>query len=94
MIAAPAEREILKPAELAAEWGVDHETVLGLIAQGQLKASNISKGRVRPRFLIKRKDVEEFLERRANRKTDPAPQPQPNKRRSRRRANRPAYNPE
>jgi len=45
------------------------EHVLGLIHDGEIEASNVSRSSTRPRWVITRKAVEEFLTRRSNQQT-------------------------
>jgi len=54
------------PGDICKLWGVGIEFVLGLIHDGELKASNVSRSSARPRWLIAESDAGEFLERRSN----------------------------
>lgn len=46
--------------------GVGEATVLGWIASRELKATNVGKGKLRPRWRIAKSDWDEFLDRRSN----------------------------
>ena len=52
----------LTPKQIAEETGISHFTVLSWIRAGKLKAMYVGLGRIRPRYLVDRQDLEEFLE--------------------------------
>ena len=56
----------LTPGDICKLWGVGIEFVLGLIHDGELKASNVSRSSNRPRWLVAEGDASDFLERRSN----------------------------
>lgn len=70
-------KSVLTPPELAKEWGISSDKVLGWIRSGQLKARNVSNG-TRPRYNISRDDLKLFrppaekLVKRSRRKPDPS----------------------
>jgi hypothetical protein len=55
-------REILTPPQVAKQLGVDPNTVIGWIRTSQLKGANVGSGDQRPRYKIKRTDLDDFLE--------------------------------
>ncbi|MBR9800290.1 helix-turn-helix domain-containing protein [bacterium] len=63
------DKAILSPVECARYMGVNRELILRWIHHGKLHASNISEGK-RPRWKIRREDIEAFLAERSNRKPD------------------------
>ena len=60
-----SERQKISPAALARAWGLDPQKILRFIRDGSLRAINISLGHERARFLIDRRDIEEFERARA-----------------------------
>ena len=70
-------KSVLTPPELAREWGISSDKVLGWIRSGQLKARNVSNG-IRPLYKIERDDLKSFrppaekLVKRSRRKPDPS----------------------
>lgn len=54
------ERVHLSPPEVAKRYGVSPDTVRGWIASGLLRATNIGKGKKKPRFRIEPQALEEF----------------------------------
>ena len=52
----------LSPTECAAEIGCKVKHVYKLIATGRLRATNISDSDSQPRWVIRREDLEEFLD--------------------------------
>ncbi len=55
------ERRKVSPPQLAKEWGVATNKVLGLIKSGELRAINLASTKEkRPRYAIDRTDVEAF----------------------------------
>jgi len=55
----PEPKATLTPPQLAKEWGISPDKVLGWIRSGELKARNVSQG-TRPRYLIDREALESF----------------------------------
>ena len=62
-------RTHITPRMVAEQLGVGVEPVLTWIHEGQLKASNVSNSKSRPRWLIAREDVVAFLDSRSNRQS-------------------------
>ena len=63
--ASPTETSVGPPesfttAEVAARWKTNRDKVLGFIRDGELPAINLSRGSERPRFRIRREDLETF----------------------------------
>jgi excisionase family DNA binding protein len=58
---APGNPDILSVPELAIETGTSEDTIRGWITSRQLKASNVANGG-RPRYLIRRADLDAFFE--------------------------------
>ena len=56
---------MLTPPDVARRLAVKPDRVIAWIRSGELRALNVSDGRVRPRFRIDPADLEEFLARRA-----------------------------
>jgi len=56
------ERTTLSPPEVAQQLGVTPETVIGWIKSGALKATNVGKGKARPRYRIQRTNIDLFLQ--------------------------------
>lgn len=56
--------------QVAEELQTTEDSVLGWIHSSKLKASDISNGSIRPRWRIRREDLDEFLD--ARRPTPPA----------------------
>ena len=73
---APPCPDTITPPELAGILGVSADTVLEWIRSSELKASNLNKPGKRPRYVIAKDDLNEFLKRRQ-------PEPKPTKRRKR-----------
>lgn len=64
----PADTPYLSPPEVAALLGVAAIKVTRWILSGELRATDVSTGRkVKPRWRVKRTDLEEFLAGRSNR---------------------------
>ena len=59
-----ADRELLTPAEAAAELRVTAEQIRSLIRRGELAAINVGGGAKRPLYRIGRQALDEFLSRR------------------------------
>lgn len=57
-------RTVLTPPQVAKQLGVDPATVIGWIRSGQLKASNLGKGDLRPRYRVQPGDLDAFLKKR------------------------------
>jgi len=55
------ERNTLSPPEVAQQLGVTPETVIGWIKSGTLKATNVGKGKTRPRYRIQQSNIDLFL---------------------------------
>lgn len=55
----PEPLAMLTPPQLAKEWHISPDKVLGWIRSGELKARNVSQGN-RPRYLIDRETLESF----------------------------------
>lgn len=55
----PESKPTLTPPQLAKEWGISPDKVLGWIRSGELRARNVSQGN-RPRYLIDRETLESF----------------------------------
>ncbi len=55
-------RRKMSPPELAKQWGVSADKIVGFIRSGELRAIDVSsrRGSPRPRFLIDIKDIELF----------------------------------
>jgi Helix-turn-helix domain len=76
MKAQPQQRTKLTPPQLAAEWGIEPEKIIGWIRAGELRAVNVASradGK-RARWLIDRDDIAAFE---AARSSKPAPRPDP-----------------
>ena len=60
-------RQKLTPPQLAKEWGVSPDKIVGFIRRGELRAIDVStnRGSARPRYLIDRRDIEAFENARA-----------------------------
>jgi hypothetical protein len=54
-------RNTLMPPEVDKELGVDPATAISCIRSTQLKGSNICRGQSRPRYRIRRSDLDTFL---------------------------------
>ncbi len=70
MNAAPARTKVTPP-QLAAEWGIDPEKIIGWIRRGELRAVNVAscaKGK-RARWLIDREDIAAFEAARSSKPT-------------------------
>jgi hypothetical protein len=67
----PSQRNKLTPPELAREWGIAPEKVIGWIRSGELAAIDAAArlGGKRPRYLIDREEIARFEARRATRPT-------------------------
>lgn len=52
----------LTPPQLAEQWGVSPDKIIGWIRSGELRAIDIStkRGSPRPRYLVDRRDIEAF----------------------------------
>lgn len=69
-----AAKEFLTPPAIAIKLGVAHKKVLNFIESGELPAVDLSSKRdVKPRWHVRRSDLDEFLARRASRPPTPAP---------------------
>lgn len=66
-------RTKLTPPQLAKLWGISPNTIVSWIRSGQLRAIDISTrpGIGRPRYLIDRRDIVEFEERRQVKPPEP-----------------------
>lgn len=71
-----AERGVLNPPDVAERLRVSPDTVHGWIRSGQLKASNLAAPGRRPRYKIRREDLDNFLAKR-----QPTTPPKPARRR-------------
>lgn len=60
------DRTHLTPKLICDQLGVSIDPVLGWIHSGELKASNVSRSSSRPRWLIAKEDLAQFLEARSN----------------------------
>ena len=60
------ERTHVTPRDICDSVGLGIETVLGWIHSGELKASNIAKSSLRPRWRIEKVDLKAFLDARSN----------------------------
>lgn len=76
----PPQSDYLTPGDVAALLKASPETVLGWIRKCELRASNLNKAGARPRWIIERSAVSEFLQKR---------QPKPPQKRSQRRKQEP-----
>jgi len=62
-----ASKSVLTPPELAHEWGVSPDKILGWIRSGELRASNLATTQSgRPRYRIDREAITEFKNKRVN----------------------------
>ena len=64
--------EYFTPPQLGDLLGIGHNKVLDFIHSGELRATDLSAKRGRPRWRISRRDLESFL---ATRVTTPVPKP-------------------
>lgn len=67
-----ADSAYMTPPAVAEYLGIDQRKILGWIARGELHAVNLSTGTQKPRWYIRRDDLDAFLAARASR---PAPKP-------------------
>ena len=65
-----ADTRWVAPREIARQLGISPEKVVGWIRSGQLMATNVGDGAMRPRFRVSPEALERFL---AARSTAPAP---------------------
>ena len=72
-------RTHISPKMVCEQLGIGMEPVLAFIHSQQLKAVNVSNSDTRPRWLIARTDLADFLEQRSN---QPAESAKPSPRRS------------
>lgn len=80
MKASVKERDLLSPPEVSRLWGVDKSKVHAWIAAGELQAMDFSTSRnQRPRYLISREAMADFMRRRA---VVPKPEPAPRRKRA------------
>ena len=56
----------LTPKLITERVGVHIETVLGWINRGELKAANVSRSSLRPRWRVAKSDLSDFLDSRSN----------------------------
>lgn len=61
--------EFVTPAQAAAQLKMNVNTVRGLINSGSLRASNVSRGKERPRWRISVEELASFAQRRSNKPT-------------------------
>lgn len=70
MSARTATRHFATPPEIAVEMGIRPETVVGWIKSGELPAIDVSRpNALRPRFKVRRADLERFWEGRSVRRS-------------------------
>lgn len=66
MSASTTKRLFATPPEIAVELGVRPETIVGWIKSGELPAVDVSRlDAIKPRFKVRRADLETFLQRRS-----------------------------
>jgi hypothetical protein len=63
-ISPPTPGPTFKPPAVARAMGVGHDTVLGWIRSGELRASNLAPLGKRPRWIVTPEAIDEFLKRR------------------------------
>lgn len=67
-------KTVWTPPELASEWGVSPDKILGWIRSGELPAMNLATTQAgRPRYRIDQAGIETFQRRRANQSPTPKP---------------------
>lgn len=64
----------ITPKEVSQEVGVGINMVLDWIHRKELRASNVSLAKSRPRWVIAESDLQAFLDARSNQKPKPKPQ--------------------
>lgn len=73
-----SEKSVFTPPELAREWGVSPDKILGWIRSGELRAVNMAQSQSgRPRYRIDAEAIQDFKAKRANH----SPPPQTRRRR-------------